>query len=502
MVGAGSAGCALAARLSENADRSVLLLEAGPAFDRLADFPAELADAYSLAGTAPDNAYNWSFVGELIPQRRYPVPRGRVIGGSSALNASYFVRGRPTDFDAWAAAGNTEWSFEKVLPFFIRLESDSDFDDEWHGGAGPVPVRRTPCDQLHPASQAFYDACRELGFADEPDKNAPGRAGVGRIPLNIRDGVRVNAAMAYLLPNLHRPNLRVCGDSTVRRVLFAGRRAIGVEVERGGLRQLVHANEVVLCAGAVKSAQLLMLSGIGPHEQLRAQQIEVVADAPGVGHDFTDHPSLAVYYRSPAMAVRSADGSFLQIALNTASSGSAAGAEILCYTAPFEQLVTGSAPRDAALALGVSVQQEDSRGELRLVSSDPDIQPTLSYHYLGADSDLRRLRAVVRLAAELLSTSAYRRAGATRASPPDEALADNTLLDAWMAQNLSTSVHLSGTCRMGPDEDPLAVVDQYCRVRGVRGLRVVDTSIMPRVTSRGPSATAIMLGERASAFFG
>jgi len=309
--------------------------------------------------------------------------------------------------------------------------------------------------------------------------------------------------MAYLLPNLHRSNLRVRGDSTVRRVLFAGERAIGVEVERGGLRQTVRANEVVLCAGAVKSAHLLMLSGVGPHEQLRAQQIDVVADSPGVGHDFTDHPSLAVYYRSPAMPGRSVSSSFLQVGLNTALSGSAAaGAEILCYTAPFEQLVTGSAPDDAALALGVSVQQEDSRGELRLVSPDPHVQPTLSYHYLDADSDRRRLRAVVRLAAELLSTSAYQRAVATRTSPLDEALADNTLVDAWMAQNLSTSVHLSGTCRMGPDDDPLAVVDQFCRVRGVRGLRVVDTSIMPRVTSRGPSATAIMLGERASAFFG
>jgi predicted dehydrogenase (TIGR03970 family) len=523
VVGAGTSGCPLAARLAD-AGRRVLLLEAGADHPRPEDFPAVLTDAARMGAAVPGAAQNWNLLGVLTDEVTFPVPRGRVVGGSSALNGGYFVRGTPADFDGWAAAGNDLWSHERVLPVFRRLEADADFGDSpLHGAAGPVPVHRPVAG--HPLADAFAAAAAELGFPEEPDKNAGGAPGYGPVPFNVADGVRVNTAMAYLSPRRGAPGLTVRGGVRVHRVLVEHGRAVGVATDAGEVR----AGEVVLSAGAVGSAHLLLLSGIGPADPLRAHGLDVVADLPGVGRDFTDHPDLYVTYR-PARRLPMPRGLLpLHGALNTAAEGSAvADLELLPWLKPFSRVMVdraasgvvgalrrpratlaalrGSSPHrllDTArrrddLFLGVALQQEDSRGRLTLAGADPRRQPRIEYRYLTEERDRRRMREAVRLAAELLRTAALAPFVAERTGLPDDVLADDAALDRWTRRHIATAVHLAGTARMGPDRDPGAVVDQELRVRGVAGLRVADTSVLPVVTTRGPAATAVMVGERAA----
>ena len=495
VVGAGTSGCPLAARLADTG-RRVLLLEAGAHHAHPADFPPELRDPARMAASQPGHPANWDLAATLAEGRTVPVPRGRVVGGSSALNAGYFVRGTPADFDGWAAAGNDLWSYERVLAAFRRLEADADFGDQpQHGADGPVPVGRVRSDS--PVADAFAAAAAELGFPAEPDKNAGAAPGFGPLPLTTAGGVRVNTAMAYLSPRRRLPQLSVRGGAQVRRVVVERGRAVGVETADG----VVRAPEVVLSAGAVGSAQLLLLSGIGPAVALRSAGIEVVADVPGVGAGFSDHPNVYVGFR-PARPVALPDG---QLPLHgvlhaTSADGQLPGdLEILPWLAPFSR-ITGSSPggRPDELVVGIGLMREESRGQLTLAGADPLRPPRLDHRYLAEDADRRRLRDGVRLAAALLRSDALAPLVAERTGLPDGVLDDDRDLDRWIRAHLTTAVHLAGTARMGPDSDPGAVVDQELRVRGVSGLRVVDTSVMPVVTSRGPAATAVMIGERAA----
>lgn len=494
VVGAGTSGCALAARLAD-AGRRVLLLEAGADHAQPADFPPELRDAATMRAVAPGHPANWALTGELTPGRHAPVPRGRVVGGSSALNAGSFIRGTRADFDGWAADGNDLWSYDAVLPAFRRLEADREFGHRpEHGSAGPVPVTREPAGG-HPLADAFAAAAAELGHPDEPDKNADGgRPGYGPVPRNVVDGVRVNTAMAYLSPRRGLAALTVRGGVTVRRVLVERGRAVGVQTGDG----VVRAAEVVLCAGAVGSPHLLLLSGIGPADDLRRAGIDVVADVPGLGSGLSDHPNVYVGYR-PARPLPS-PAAPLHGVLHATSPGAGppGDLEILPWLTPFSRITGPGDPHDDELLIGVGLQREVSRGRLGLDPRDPARQPRLAYHYLTEQSDRERLRAGVRLAAELLRTEPLAPLVAVRTNLPDDALDDDRALDGWLAEHLTTAIHLAATARMGPASDDGATVDQELRVRGVRGLRVVDTSVLPRVPSRGPAATAVMLGERAA----
>lgn len=533
IVGAGTTGCVLAARLSENPQRRVLLLEAGADHTRIEDFPVEVAQAQSMAASFPGHPQNWSFVGELRNGQSYPLPRGKIVGGSSAVNGTFYIRGRREDFDGWAALGNDLWSFEQVLPFFRKSETDLDIADHYHGTDGPIPVQRAAPSELRPVSSAFTEACLESGFAEEPDKNAPGPEGVGPIPRNSVDGYRMNTAVTYLAAARDRPNLTVYGQTLVRRVLFQGSRAIGVEAERAGRPVTFHGAQIVLAAGGIKTPQLLQLSGVGPADQLRRFGVPIVHDSPGVGQNAKDHPTVHVSFRvdEKATALPPAFSAF-QTCLNYAAPGSAVGdLQIACTAASYAQMIkavpvagrrrprlpsyvkrplrtlgalkelpTGLVITQAAnqdnLVLLCSLDAEESLGEVVLDSADPRAAPAIRLNYLDDPRDLPRLVHSVRTAIDLLARPSFARIGMRRVGPSDKDLADDRTLGDWITSRLATSFHTSCTARMGPASDPTSVVDQRGRVHGVDGLRIADISIMPTITRRGPAATAVMIGER------
>lgn len=499
VVGGGAAGAALAARLSADPANEVTLIEDGSA----EPVPAELLDGGTIPGAVPGHRANWGHVAELQPGRPTVVPRGKGLGGSTAINGGYFVRAQPGDFARWAAAGGPAWSFEQALPLLAALEHDLDFGSApGHGTAGPMRVKRPP--QQGVLAAAFHRAAHELGFPEEPDKNRPGTVpGVGAVPSNIIDGVRVNTALAYLTPAV-RSRLTILGDTRALRVRIAGGRATGVEVRTGtgngdGQTATIPADEVVLCAGAVQTPQLLLLSGIGPRAQLDAHGIAVVADLP-VGEGFSDHPNLAVGWRPTARfeAAQLAAGQppmAFPAALNLDSSGAAGrypegDLEVLLVAQPAGALF-GQQPGSGTpeMQLLVALQQPRSRGRLSLGSADPLDAPRIEYRYLEDADDRARMRTGVRTAAALLRSRAFTALFDSFVSLDAATLADDAKLDAWVLDHLGTAIHLSGTAAMG------AVTDGAGCVRGVAGLRVADTSLLPTVPSRGPFNTAVLIGE-------
>ena len=509
VVGAGSAGAIVAARLSEDPRRSVLLLEAGPDYPSLERLPPKLKDGYTTAADITPSDHDWRFVGRVTAQAApAAVPRGKVTGGSSAVNGEIFIRGIPEDFDAWAAAGNPAWSYQEVLPYFRRLERDLDFGGAYpayHGTGGPIPVRRWPCDEWLPPQVAFYEACRAAGFPDNPDFNAPEESGVGPLPLNTLDGVRWSTNVGYLLPARGRPNLAIWPESLATRVVFDGRRAAGVEVRRGGETSIVYGGEIVLSAGAIGSPHLLLLSGIGPAEQVRAAGIPVRLDLPGVGRNLRDHPHVYAAWRPAPGYAMDPDQPRYQVALRYTAPGSALRNDVQLLMISF---ATARVDRggDGRTPVGVAIQPvlnlARGQGELRLQSADPGVQPALDFKLLAEPEDRRRLRASLGLCLELARHPAFAPILGPRLAPADEDFASDAALDAWMLREVTHTNHVSGTCKMGcgGSSDPLAVVDQEGQVHGLEGLRVADASLMPDCVRANTNATTLMIGERLAGF--
>ncbi|MGI8329447.1 mycofactocin dehydrogenase MftG [Actinomadura scrupuli] len=497
VVGAGGSGAVLAARLSEDPDREVRVLEAGPVPRRVSEFPTGLLDARLVPGAQPGHGSVRSYPAHLTPERPYAVPRGRILGGSTTVNGGYFVRARRADFDRWAAhVGDGFWSYERVLPFLRSLETDLDHGaGPLHGGTGPIRVRRTGVG--HPAVAAFGRAAREMGFPEEPDKNAQDPPGFGPLPSNAVGGQRINTGIAYLLGALGRPNLTVTGGCTVRSVTVSRGRATGVVAEHAGRRFVVEAGEVVLCAGSFASPQVLHLSGIGPAHDLARLGVPVVQDLPAVGATFSDHPQVVMEW-TPRRPMAEPSGSWLGGALHLSSSGGPpeGDLEILQSLVPIAGLVGGAvAVPGAPLPFLVSVLSPRTSGRLSTRSADPEVPPRIEYGYLETNGDRCRMREAVRTTAALIAADAFGEVAAGPAEPGPEILADDRALDRWIRARLGTSQHTCGTVPMGPAGAPSAAVDAYGRVHGLSGLRVADTSILPTAPLRGPAATAVLVGE-------
>jgi choline dehydrogenase len=489
VVGSGSAGCALAARLSEDRDCSVTLLEAGPDYPDASALPPEIA-----SGLAPAFTHDWGYHSEPGSLgRSLNLYRGRLVGGSSAVNATIALRGSPGDYDEWAELGNPGWSFAEVLPFFRQLERDLDFDDPGHGRDGPVPIRRVGPDELGMVHRGFLDACAASGYSRVRDHNAPAGIGAGLVPFNTVGGVRQSTARTYLAQARGRPNLTVRGGTLVDRLVVEDGRVLGVRLADTG--EMLRADRVVLAAGSYGSPAILLRSGVGPAADLAALGIPVVADRPGVGANLIEHVNVGVVFDTAVPVPPGAPWFGAMLTLPGQAGAGVVGMHIISGHR------AGDGPDDPAIAwLLVGLLKPRSRGRLRLRATDPAAAPIIEAGLLTHPDDIADLAVGVRVARQLARTSPLAGLLGEEQFPGVAVAQDGPDLEEAVRAGVDVYFHPVGTCRMGPADDRLAVVDARGRVHGLDRLWVVDASIMPTTPGAGTNIPTIMVAERCAAW--
>lgn len=496
IVGAGSGGGALASRLTEDSAHEVVLVEAGPDYADPAAIPGDVRDASEMSVDKHDWKLQAFFLEPPEAREPQPYPRGRVVGGSSSVNAAIAQRATVEDLDSWVAAGADEWSYQDTLPYFARMERDRDYGDRpGHGSDGVIPVVRYPREQWAAAARAFERACRERGYPGCEDFNAKGSTGVGPVPHNLIEGARAGSLLTYLARARDRRNLDVRGDTLCRRVVFEGTRAVGVEVEHNGVVQTIRGDRVVLAAGAVHTPQLLMLSGIGPARSLDRLGVDRVVVNEAVGRNFQDHPF------APVMTLLKEQTSYTgvrtQLKFRTETGGLVD--DMMLFSTildPSTLNLEVDTKGRKALTLVSLLAKPRSAGWIDTVSRDPHVQPELHVNFLSEPSDMARLMESVRLAWDIATSSPLRDEIEEILFPDAETVADDAKLEAYIRSVATTSYHAAGTCRLGHADDPKAVVDQRLAVRGTKNLLIADASVMVNVTTGLTNLTAFMIGER------
>ncbi len=517
IVGGGSAGCALASRLSADPSVRVLVLEAGRP-DYWWDINVHMPAALSFP--IGNRFYDWKYESEPEPamgSRRIYHARGKLLGGSSSINGMIFQRGNPLDYQRWARdPGMREWDYAHCLPYFKRMETCLAGADGWRGGDGPLVLERGPA--TNPLFGAFFAAVVQAGYELTDDVNGYRQEGFAAFDRNIRRGRRLSAARAYLHPVIGRPNLEVRCRTFVSRVLFEGTRAVGVQTLERGIPRDIRAGEVILCGGSINSPQLLQLSGVGDADRLQAFGIDLVADLPAVGENLQDHLEVYVQYASkqpvsvaPALQWRNRPAVGLRWLLAREGPGATNHFEAGGFVRSNEQVAypnlmfhflpvairyDGSAPKGHGYQVHVGPMYSDARGSVRIVSSDPRRHPALRFNYLSTAQDRREWVEGVRCARRILTQPAFGPFNAGELSPGAGVQTDKQILD-WVARDGETALHPSCSCRMGVGEG--SVVDPASmRVHGLDGLRVVDASVMPYITNGNIYAPVMMIAEKAA----